>query len=93
MDDAPEKHRAQIGTLVVATSGVQLANGFFGTFIALRVVAGGFDISIAGMVLRVVYISRKASSWLAPRRTKGAIEASVPMPVTTLNAGPRPDAV
>lgn len=42
---------AQIGTLVVATSGVQLANGFFGTFIALRVIAEGFDISIAGMVL------------------------------------------
>ena len=29
--------RAQIGTLVIATSAIQLANGFFGTFISLRV--------------------------------------------------------
>ena len=29
--------RAQIGTLIIATSGVQLANSFFGTFISLRV--------------------------------------------------------
>ena len=28
---------ARIGMLVFATSGIQFANGFFGTFIALRV--------------------------------------------------------
>ena len=29
--------RTQIGTLVIATSLIQLANGFFGTFFSLRV--------------------------------------------------------
>ena len=35
--------RTQIGTLVIATSIIQLANGFFGTFISLRVAIEGFD--------------------------------------------------
>jgi MFS family permease len=42
---------AQIGTLVFATSCIQLANGFFGTFIALRVVAEEFEVGMAGLVL------------------------------------------
>ena len=42
---------AQIGTLIIATSGVQLANGFFGTFISLRVVLEHFDTTMAGLVL------------------------------------------
>ena len=42
---------AQIGTLIIATSGVQLANGFFGTFISLRVVLEHFDTNLAGPVL------------------------------------------
>jgi MFS family permease len=42
---------AQIGILIIATSGVQLANGFFGTFISLRVALEGFDTSLAGLVL------------------------------------------
>lgn len=41
----------QIGTLIGATSAVQLANGFFGTFISLRVVLEGFDPAMAGLVL------------------------------------------
>jgi MFS family permease len=41
----------QIGTLVVATSGIQLANGFFSTFIALRVVAENFEATMAALVL------------------------------------------
>ena len=32
--------RAQIGTLILATSGIQLANGFFNTLISLRVAIG-----------------------------------------------------
>ena len=36
--------RAQIGTLVIATSIVQLANGFFGTFVSLRVAIESFDV-------------------------------------------------
>ena len=42
---------AQIGTLIIATSGIQLANGFFGTFISLRVVLEDFDATLAGLVL------------------------------------------
>ena len=43
--------RAQIGTLVIATSVVQLANGFFGTFISLRVAIEDFGATVAGLVL------------------------------------------
>ena len=43
--------RLQIGTLVVATSAVQLANGFFGTFISLRVSIENFGATMAGLVL------------------------------------------
>jgi MFS family permease len=43
--------RAQIGTLIVATSGVQLANGFFATFFSLRVALETFDATMAGLVL------------------------------------------
>ncbi len=43
--------RAQIGTLVIATSAVQLANGFFGTFFSLRVAAEDFGGTLAGLVL------------------------------------------
>jgi MFS family permease len=42
---------AQIGTLIVATSVVQLANGFFGTLISLRVATAAFDPTLAGLVL------------------------------------------
>ncbi|MFC7478600.1 MFS transporter [Dankookia sp. GCM10030260] len=41
----------QIGALIVATSIAQLANGFFGTFISLRVATEGFDATLAGLVL------------------------------------------
>jgi MFS family permease len=43
--------RSQIGTLILATSLVQFANGFFGTFISLRVVNEAFDPGMAGLVL------------------------------------------
>ena len=42
--------RTQIGTLILATSAIQLANGFFGTFISLRVAAAGFGPSLFGLV-------------------------------------------
>jgi len=41
----------QIGTLIVATSAIQLANGFFGTFISLRVVLENFGPAMTGLVL------------------------------------------
>ena len=43
--------RAQIGTLILATSGVQLANGFFNTLISLRVAIEDFEPTLAGLVL------------------------------------------
>jgi MFS family permease len=46
-----ESIRAQIGTLIIATSVIQLANGFFGTFISLRVATEDFGATLAGLVL------------------------------------------
>src|SRR5215471_15839241 len=43
--------RAQIGTLILATSGIQLANGFFNTLISLRVAIEDFEPTMAGLVL------------------------------------------
>jgi MFS family permease len=43
--------RAAIGTLILATSLIQLANGFFGTFISLRVTMENFGATLAGLVL------------------------------------------
>ena len=43
--------RAQITMLIIATSLIQLANGFFGTFISLRVAIEDFGSTMAGLVL------------------------------------------
>ncbi len=43
--------QAQIGILILATSIIQLANGFFGTFISLRVAIEDFGPTISGLVL------------------------------------------
>jgi MFS family permease len=43
--------RTQIGTLVLASSGVQLAVGFFGTFISLRVPLEHFSATMSALVL------------------------------------------
>src|SRR5215471_18947555 len=43
--------RAQIGTLIASTSLIQLANGFFTTFISLRVAAANFNATLAGLIL------------------------------------------
>ncbi|TVR99486.1 MAG: MFS transporter [Rhodospirillales bacterium] len=42
---------AAIGTLILATSIIQLANGFFTTFVSLRVAMEAFDATLAGAVL------------------------------------------
>jgi MFS family permease len=42
---------AQIGTLIIATSLIQLANGFFGTLISLRVAIEDFGPTLSGLVL------------------------------------------
>jgi MFS family permease len=43
--------QAQIGMLILATSIIQLANGFFGTFFSLRVAIEGFHPTVSGLVL------------------------------------------
>jgi len=43
--------RTQIGTLIIATSIIQLANGFCGTLISLRVATADFGAVLAGLVL------------------------------------------
>ncbi len=45
--------RTQIGELVIATSIIQLANGFFGTFVSLRVAIENLD--AAGLVLSAYF--------------------------------------
>ena len=46
----------QIGTLIVATSVVQLANGFFGTFISLRIAVEDFGATLSGLVLSSYFV-------------------------------------
>jgi MFS family permease len=60
--------RTQIGTLVVATSIVQLANGFFGTLVSLRVAIEDFD--APGMILSAYF----AGFTLGALRSGGVIE-------------------
>jgi MFS family permease len=47
---------AQIGILILATSIIQLANGFFGTFISLRVAIEDFGPTISGLVLSSYFV-------------------------------------
>jgi MFS family permease len=46
----------QIGTLIAATSLVQLANGFFNTFLSLRLTTEGFGPSASGIVLSAYFV-------------------------------------
>jgi len=43
---------AQVGVLILATSAVQLASGFIGTFLSLRVALENFTGMTAALVLR-----------------------------------------
>jgi MFS family permease len=58
---------AQIGTLILATSAVQLANGYFGTFISLRVSVEDFDATMAGLVLSSYFAGFTAGASLCGR--------------------------
>lgn len=58
---------AQIGTLIVATSGIQIANGFFNTFIALRVAIEDFDGPLAGLVLSSYFTGFTAGAFFCSR--------------------------
>lgn len=46
----------QIGTLIAATSLVQLANGFFNTFLSLRLTTEDFGPTLTGIVLSAYFI-------------------------------------
>ena len=68
--------RAQIGTLIIATSGVQLANGFFNTLISLRVAIESFEAtgrSRPQQLFRRLHVGRVAlrtdhrAGWAHPR--------------------------
>ena len=72
---------ARIGMLVFATSGIQFANGFFGTFIALRVAS-----SALGNLTPVAYAARNASVPQQPgalRSTTGFAPQAVATPGLT----------
>lgn len=58
---------AQISVLVLATSGVQFANGFFGTFIALRVALENFDATLAGLVLSAYFAGFTVGAFFSGR--------------------------
>jgi MFS family permease len=51
-----ESMYTQIGTLIVATSVVQLANGFFGTFFSLRIAVEDFGATLSGLVLSSYFV-------------------------------------
>lgn len=46
----------QIGTLIAATSLIQLANGFFNTFLSLRLTTEGFGATATGIVLSAYFV-------------------------------------
>ena len=62
--------RAQIGTLIIATSVIQLANGFFTTFLSLRLSKLDFGATLTGLVLSSFF----AGSTLGALRGGGIIE-------------------
>jgi MFS family permease len=62
--------QAQIGMLILATSIVQLANGFFGTFFSLRVAIENFQPALSGLVLSSYF----AGFTLGALRCEGIIE-------------------
>jgi hypothetical protein len=74
---------AQIGTLIIATSGIQLANGFLGTSISLPVILHNFEAATAGLVLGSVQLVGKIGvafaqlEWVVfvvAKRTDGTIK-------------------
>ncbi len=52
----------QIGTLIAATSLVQLANGFFNTFLSLRLTMEDFGPTNTGVVLSAYFIGFTAGA-------------------------------
>jgi MFS family permease len=57
----------QIGALIVATSGVQLAAGFFGTFMSLRVTEENFSAIASSLVLSSYFAGFTAGAFFCGR--------------------------
>jgi MFS family permease len=57
----------QIGVVIIATNIVQLANGFFGTLISLRVGIEKFEPAIAGFILSSYYAGFTAGAFFSGR--------------------------
>lgn len=53
---------AQIGTIIVATSCIQLANGFFTTFVSLRLALEDFEATMDGLVLSGYFLGFTAGA-------------------------------
>ena len=81
--------RAQIGTLVIATSVIQLANGFFGTFISLRVAIEDFGATMAGLVLSSYFAGFTLGALRADGSSSGS-GTSAPTPRSAASWSPRP---
>ena len=79
--------RAQITTLIIATSLVQLANGFFGTFISLRVAMEDFGSTMAGLVLSSYFAGFTVAAFRCGRIIT---DTSVAMPPSPVSSPPRP---
>jgi MFS family permease len=62
--------RAQLGTLIIATSLIQLANGFFGTFFSLRVAIEDFGPALSGLVLSSYFAGFTLGALLGERIIK-----------------------
>lgn len=58
---------SQIGALIIATSGVQLAIGFFGTFISLRVGLENFEATMTGLILSSYFAGFVAAAFVCGR--------------------------
>lgn len=54
--------KAAVGTLIIAISTVQLANGFFGTFVSLRVSIEDFGGTLGGLILSAYFAGYAAGA-------------------------------
>ena len=72
--------RAQIGTPILVTSGVPLANGFFSTLISLRVAIEDFEPTLAGLVLSSYFAGFTLAALRCGRIIERVRHIPAPMP-------------
>ena len=73
---------AQVGTLIMATSLIQLANGFFGAFISLRVAIEDFGATMSGLVLSSYFAGSTLGALRCERIIGASSGISAPMPLS-----------